>query len=327
MAPDPLWITEREVVDLIDLPAAIDVVEAALCAQARGEVADMDKAHVAWGPGHGLHALGAVDQAGGLVGTKTWAHTGGGATPLLVIWDTTDGRLRAVVEAFALGQLRTGAVSGVATRRMARPDAAELAVIGSGKQALAQVATVAAVRALTEVRLFSPTRAHLEAFAGSVEELGLGCKVVTAPTVEEAVRDAAVVTTVTRARDPFLPASWLAPGTHLNAVGAITPERRELAADVFDRAVVVAADNPGAARKLAVELEAVTDVVRLCDVVAAGDGFRRGGDLTVFKAMGVGLADLALGRAVLDRADATGRGRPTPAPRRAAPRLRRREEE
>lgn len=325
MAADPVWITEREVVDLVDLPMAIDLVETTLRAQARGEVADMDKAHVSWGAGQGLHALGSVDQARGLVATKTWAHTGGGATPLLVVWDTVEGRLRAVVEAFALGQLRTGAVSGVATRWLARPDAVELAVIGSGKQALAQVAAVAAVRQLSEVRVFSPTTAHREAFAERIEELGLEAKVLCAASVELAVAGATMVTTATRATAPFLRASFLAPGTHVNAIGAITPERRELTADVVERARVVA-DNPGAARHLAVELETATDVVRLCDVVAGGD-FSRGDDLTVFKAMGVGLADLALGGAVLDRAIATGRGRPFPAPRRAAPRLRRIEEE
>ena len=327
MATDPLWITERDFVDLIDLPTAIDVVEAVLHAQARGDIADMGKAHVEWGAGHGLHALGAVDEASGLVATKTWAHTGGGATPLVVVWDAADGSLRAVVEAFALGQLRTGAVSGVATRRMARADATEMAVVGSGKQALAQVAAVAAVRELTEIRVFSPTRAHLEAFAARLDELDLGCKVVLTSTVEEAAAGAGVVTTVTRARAPFLRAAFLAPGAHVNAVGAITPERRELAADVFPRVGVVAADNPDAARRLAVELAAVTELVPLCHVVAAGDEFSRGDDLTVFKAMGVGLADLALGAAVLERATASGRGRPIPAPRRVAPRLGHLEEE
>jgi ornithine cyclodeaminase len=324
---EPIWIAEQDVADLLDLPTAVDLVEAAFRAQRRGDLHDMEKTHVPWGGGHGLHAIGAADEASGLVATKSWAHTGGGATPILLLWDAADGGLRAVVEAFALGQLRTGAVSGVATRRMARADAAELAVIGSGRQALAQVAAVAAVRELTEIRLYSPTPANRDAFAERVDALGLGSKVRTTQTVEDAVSGAAVVTTVTRSREPFLHASFLAPGTHVNAVGAITPERRELAPDVVGRAAVVAADNPVAARNLAVELETAAEVVRLCDVTAGGEGSTRGDDLTVFKAMGVGLADLALGAAVLDRAAANRRGRPFPTPRRAAPRLRRDKEE
>src|SRR5207237_8443297 len=86
-------------------------------------------------------------------GTKTWAHTPGGATPLLVLLDATTGALKAVIEAFALGQMRTAAASGVATRWLARKDATEFAMIGPGKQALTQVAAVLAVRTLQRVRV------------------------------------------------------------------------------------------------------------------------------------------------------------------------------
>lgn len=317
---EPIWVTEHDVVELLDLPSAVDVVEQAFRAEAAGVVAGMDKTHVAWGDGHTLHAIGGVDEQNGLVATKTWAHTAGGATPLLLVWSAASGELQAVVEAFALGQLRTGAVSGVATRHLAVPDARELAVVGSGRQALAQVAAVAAVRALDRVRVFSPTEAHRLAFVERVEKLDLGCAVEASSSVAEAVAGAHVVTTVTRARRPFLDAAMPAPGTHVNAVGAITPERRELAPDVLERADVVVVDSVAAARRLAVELTPVAELTRLCDVVAA-DGFDRGHDLTVFKAMGVGIADLALGAEVLALARAAGCGRPFPAPERATPRL------
>lgn len=321
MSAEPTWITEHEVAELIDLPAAVDVVEQAFQSEASGQVFGMAKTHVAWDDGQTLHAIGAVDEREQLVATKTWAHTRGGATPLLVVWSARDGGLVAVIEAFALGQLRTGAVSGVATRALSPPGASRLAVIGSGKQALAQVAAVAAVRALKRVRVFSPTSAHRAAFVAQIEELDLGCDVEPAETVEQAVAGAEVVTTVTRATAPFLYARMLATGVHINAVGAVTPERRELAGDVFDRATVVAADSPQTARSLAVELDSVRTIVPLCDVVASGDRFPRGGDLTVFKAMGVGLADLALGSEVLTRAEVVGRGRPIPTPKRAIPHL------
>src|SRR3954469_538839 len=162
---DPKWLVEKEVSELIDLPAAIDAVEAGLRLEAAGEGATMEKTHVAWGGGDTLHAIGAALPGRDVVGTKTWAHTAGGATPLLVLWDAATGKLRAIVEAFVLGQLRTAAVSAVATRWMADSAAAELAIIGTGKQALPQVAAVAAVRPLSRVRVYSPSPEHRREFA------------------------------------------------------------------------------------------------------------------------------------------------------------------
>lgn len=314
----PRWILEQDVVELLDLRMAIDAIETALVAEARGEAASMTKTHLMWGSGHTLHAIGAVDEARGLVATKTWAHTGGGATPLVVVWRADDGSLCAVIEAFALGQLRTGAVSGVATRWLAQPAAGDVAVIGSGKQALAQLAAIAAVRPVRHARIFSPTAAHRDAFAAHVGELFPDWAVEGCSSVEAAVEGAQVVTTVTRARQPFLTAGMLSAGAHVNAVGAITPERRELADDVIERADMVVVDSADAARQLAAELHGVDEMTRLCDVVG-GDGSQH--DLTVFKAMGVGLADLALAAAVVVAATETGAGRVFAPPRRISPRL------
>lgn len=321
MATDAVWLTERDVADLVGLADAIDAVEAAFGREASGLAQPMAKTHAAWGSGHTLHAVGAVDEGAGVVGTKTWAHTAGGATPLVQAWDADTGALRAVIEAFALGQLRTGAVSGVATRWLARHDARRFAVVGTGKQALAQVAAVAAVRDLEEVRVHSRSAENRERFADAVADYGLGVAVCTADSVAEAVDGADIVTTVTRAREPFLTAALLAPGTHLNAVGAITPGRRELAADVFERCDLVVTDSVAAARNLASELIEVAVLVPLAEVVAQGAAFLRGPDLSVFKAMGAGLADLALATVVLERAVADGRGRPLPQPVKVKPRL------
>ncbi|MBO0706146.1 MAG: ornithine cyclodeaminase family protein, partial [Candidatus Dormibacteraeota bacterium] len=153
----PVWITEAEVVELTDLVRAMDAVEQGFVAEGEARAATMVKTQVSWqedGPAHSLHAVGGVLTAAGLVGTKTWAHTHGGANPLLLLFGAEDGQLRAVVEAFALGQLRTAAVSGIATRRLATPDADVLAICGTGSQALPQVAAVAAARQLRHVRVF-----------------------------------------------------------------------------------------------------------------------------------------------------------------------------
>jgi ornithine cyclodeaminase len=313
-ATPALWITEADVTALLDVHAAIAAVEGALRAEAGGAAQNLLKTYIAWGSGGTLHALGGALPASGVVGSKTWAHTAGGATPLLVLFDATTGGLCAVIEAFALGQLRTGATAGVATRWLAAEDASTFALIGSGKQAMAQVAAVLAVRPGCTVRVFSPTAAHREALAARVREV-FAVEASAAASLGEAVDGAAIVTLATRARTPFLYARALARGTHVNAIGAITPDRAELAGDVFDRCSVVAADSVPAVQQLSREFREYyggrewTAVVPLSQVVGELRRRRPDTDLTLFKAMGAGLADVAVGVEVLERARRAGRGR------------------
>lgn len=171
---------------------------------------------------------------------------------MLILFDSSNGALQAIIEAFALGQLRTGGISGVATRWLAAADAAELAVIGTGKQMLAQVAAVAAVRPLRRVRVFSPNPKHR---AQAVQRLqaAMRCAVVETKSVDACVDGASIITLVTRATQPFLTAAMVAAGAHVNAVGAITPERAEFAAGLFSRCGRIVVDSVPAVRKLSRE--------------------------------------------------------------------------
>jgi len=322
----PIWISEQQVVSLMNLSAAIEALEHGLAQQASGAARNMGKTHVAWGHSN-LHAIGAAFESAGIVGTKTWAHTEGGACPLLILFDSANGQLKAIIEAFALGQMRTGGVSGVATKWLAQPDAEVMALIGTGKQALAQLAAVAAVRRLKLVRVYSPTAGKRRAFVERAREK-FDIEIVEAQSVESAAADAQVVTTVTRATQAFLPASALARGAHVNAVGAITEERIELADDVFARCTRAVVDDPGAAKRLSTEFmrafgtrDAWNEVTPLCDVVAQGLARTSADDLTVFKAMGMGVSDLALGMRLYELARNAGFGAPLPQPRREPPRL------
>src|SRR6267142_2004229 len=143
MSADAIWITEAEVVQLMDLKEAIAALEAALRDEAQGEAQNMTKTLLQYGKNN-LHAIGGKLRQ--WVGTKTWTHTQGGTCPLLLLWSAEDGSLVAVIEAFALGNLRTGGISGVAADWMARKDAKVMTLAGTGKQALAQVGTMLAVR-------------------------------------------------------------------------------------------------------------------------------------------------------------------------------------
>jgi alanine dehydrogenase len=286
------WISEGAVVERLTLPRAIDAIERALAREAVGASKTMVKTHLSWGDGHTLHAIGGVD--GDLVGTKTWAHTAGGAAPLLILWDSETGERRAVIEAFALGQLRTAAMSGLATRLLADPTTSVGAVIGTGKQALPQASALVTVLPITTLRVHGRDAGRRATMARRVEA-ELGVEAVDAASVVEAADGAGVVTTATRATEPLLHAAMVASGAHVNAIGAITPERAEIAADLVARAFVVT-DSIESARALASEV-GDRDLVALSSLVG---GARPAADVTLFKAMGIGLADVALGRAVLE---------------------------
>lgn len=325
---NPIWITEQDVVSLLSLPEAIDALRVGLREEAANRATNMVKTHAIWGEHSTLHAIGAVFEGKGVVGTKTWAHTSGGAMPLLVLIDANDGSVLAIVEAFALGQMRTGGMSGLATDVMADPGARYMAIIGAGKQSLTQIAAVAAVRPLERVVIWSPTPTNREQLAKKAE-VALGIEATAASTLEQALDGAAVVTLSTRATSPFLSSDMLAKGVHINAVGAITPERAEFEFGLLERANVLAADSVQQVRKLSREFTDAygNDEVKwsrlmpLSALVAANSVRPADADLTVFKAMGMGISDLSLGIAILERARAQGVGRSIPAISRQAPRL------
>src|SRR2546423_889950 len=249
----PLWISESDVVSLMDVGDAIIALERGLLAEARGEAQNMVKTHATWGQGSTLHAIGAVFPEEGFAGTKTWAHTEGGATPLLILCDSESGSLKAIIEAFALGQMRTGSASGVATRWLAAGGADEFAIVGTGKQAITQVAAVVAVRPVRRVRVFGRDEGRRAQFAARVEK-EFEVEAVQARSVAEAVEGAQVVTVVTRATEPVLSAAMIARGAHVNAVGAIVPGRAEVARDVLERCDRVVVDSVPQAQRLSREL-------------------------------------------------------------------------
>lgn len=209
----PPWLSENDVDRAVDVRDAIPAVAAAIEHEARGLAGNIAKTMTTWDPASAAHALGGFDHATARVAFKTWVNTPVGAESLLSLFDATNGRILALMQSVTLGVIRTAAVSGVATDLLADPGADELAIIGSGRQALRQVAAVAAVRPLRRVRVWSPTPASRAGFAEQISaELGIVAEAL--PSLEAAVADAPIVTVVTRAR-AVLPArnpcAWRAP--------------------------------------------------------------------------------------------------------------------
>src|SRR3989441_7649847 len=315
----------------MDMGDAITALERGLLTESRGDARNMVKTHVGWGDGATLHAIGAVFPNEGFAGTKTWAHTPGGATPLLILLDSESGSLMAIIEAFALGQLRTAGASGVATNLLAVKDADDFAMIGTGKQAMTQVAAVLAVRSIKRLRVFGRNAERSEQFAARVKQ-EFEIETIAARSVGEAVAGASIITVATRATEPILTAGMIAKGAHINAIGAIVPSRAEIAGDVLERCSHIVVDSVPQAQKLSRELmdffgaadqEGWEQVRSLADLVAASESRDASDDLTLFKSLGMGISDLALGIELYRKARAEDLGREFAHPEKAAPRLRR----
>lgn len=188
-----------------------------------------------------------------------------------------DGRL--------ITEMRTAAVSAVATKYLARPDAAVLAIIGSGVQARSHLQALRLVRDFREVRVWSPRNAA--AFAREHD-------VHAASTAEEAVRGADVVVTATTSRTPVLFGEWLSPGSHVNAVGAPRPDWRELDDEVLSRARIYVDSHDAAMAESGDVIAAGTYFAELGQVVSgAKPGRQNPEEVTVFKSVGLAVEDVA----------------------------------
>jgi ornithine cyclodeaminase/alanine dehydrogenase-like protein (mu-crystallin family) len=302
----PLYLTEAEVAELLTPADALEAVEACFRRLAAGEIENVPRQRTRWEGGF-LAVMWAVDRELGLAGLKTYAAGHEDANFVVLLFETAT----QVIEADKLGQLRTGAASGVAAKHLAREGASTLGVIGCGWQARSQVAAI---------REAVPTIETVVAYCRSEERLAEFCQEVGAEP-GETHRDPAsqdVVVTVTTSRDPVLRGEWLRPGALVCAVGANDPRRRELDNVVLERAAFVCCDSIEDAKRESGDLiEPVgaglldwLEVHELQEVVAGElSGRQADDDIVVFKSNGIAAWDVAIGAVALERARERGVGR------------------
>lgn len=303
----PVWLTEADVTSLIDLNGAITALENTLALEAKGLAENMPKTHLMVSDNNAMHALGGALHGDGICGTKTWVNIDGKSSTLLIVYSLEDGHCRAVIEATALGQLRTAAMTGLGTKWMAPVDVEEMAIIGTGKQALPQVAACAAVRPIKRVRVFSRSPDKRAALAARISEELAGIEVIDCERLENAVADVSLITLCTNATEPFFFSRHARSGAHINAVGAIVPKRVEFSEDIFPRCNEICVDTLTGVENLSREFidyfgagKADWNQVRpLSALIADGAGRPENADLTLFKAMGMGISDLAIAAQVL----------------------------
>ena len=289
-----LYITEEQVVRVLDMPRAIGLMREAFAGLAAGRVVNHPRRRLILPTGSVLHYMAAGNET--YYGAKVYSsNPKTGAHFLFLLYRSDDATPLAIIEANYLGQIRTGAATGYATDVMARQDAQVLGVIGSGFQAETQVAAVAAVRHLKQILVWSRKPDRREAFAARLREQGLP-GVVAAESAEAAVRPADILVTATNSKDPVFDADWVAPGTHINATGSNQAKRRELPPEILGRAAVVAVDS-----KEQAEMESGDLLLARAEGKWNGDNLvelkevsgRSGRDaITIFKSNGLAIEDV-----------------------------------
>lgn len=308
-------ITEAQVKESVSITDAVSLVEEAFRRLGEGKMVNHPRRRIRLEGGAFLHSMEAGCHVSRRFASKQYVtHPQAGAKFLVTLFDADQASILATIEADALGQIRTGAASAVGTKYMAREDATVMAMLGSGWQAESQLAAIATVRPLSEVRVFSPNQANREAFASKMST-GLGLNVVAVDTAEAAVRGADIVTTITKSREPVMNGQWLSPGTHINAAGSNHVKRRELDTFTVQHSEILAVDGMAQAQSEAGDLVQAAHeecffwerAVELGSIVA---GRRTGRDndeqITLFESQGLAAQDLILADAIYDRIVAKG---------------------
>ncbi len=306
-----LYLTEADVEALLGPADAVAAVEACFGRMARGAVENRPRERLGLEGGL-LAVMAASDLELGYAGLKTYAAFGSGDVRFVVLlFETRRAELAAVIEANRLGQLRTGAASGVAARHLARPGARTLGVIGCGWQAESQVACI---------REAVPSLERVVAYCRSPERLARFCDEVGAE-AGESHRDAGeqeIVVTATTSKDPVLRGEWLHPGALVCAVGANDSRARELDNAVLERAGFVCCDSREQSRRESGDLiepieRGVLDWLEVHELheVVAGElqGRQSDDDIVLFKSNGIAAWDIAIGAAALERARERDAGR------------------
>jgi len=319
-----LVISQREVPALLPMKACIDVMADVLKSASRGDtvlplrskmqipgrsgVLGLMPASLGQPPVMGLKVVSVFP---GNHGTPFDSHQG-----VVLLFEVEHGSLLAVIDATSITAIRTAAASGAATRLLAREDASDLAILGSGVQARTHLEAMRAVRPLRRIRVWSRDPENTRAFAAR-ESRGAGVKVEVAGTAREAVEGADLICTTTASRDPVLQGDWIAEGAHVNAAGACFPTAREL----DTRAVVRA--RLYVDRREATLAEAGDFIIPKNEGAIGEDhivgevgeallgrvpGRRSRDEITLFKSLGIAVEDLAAAhhiyRAALERGDA-----------------------
>jgi len=316
-----LHINEAEVRRLLTMPMAMEAVEEISKKQAAGKVIVHPRKRFELPEGGGFfHYMAAMDTAAGFIAMKQYTYVKGVLRFLVPLYEISSGALLALIEADFMGQQRTGAASGVATRYLARQDARTAAIFGTGGQARTQIEAISLARKLEEVRVYGRDPERRQTFCDEMSER-LGLRMVAALSAAEAVRGADIVNTATTSGKPVFDGHDISDGAHINAIGANHAHKRELDDTAIARASVIFADSLEQSRQEAGDLilpfekhpERWNAVHELDELVAGKvPGRTADSQITLFKSNGIASWDLAMAEKVYALARQKNLGRELP---------------
>ena len=308
-----LYLTEKEVTELLTMTDTLAAVESVFKLQASGDATNESRRRVRAQGSTLMTMSGAVSNFGefkGLLGLKAYTVARSGARFYVSLFDAITGELLAFIEADKLGQMRTGAASGVATKYLAREGAKTVGVYGAGWQATSQLEAVCAVRQIEEVKVYSRKPENRERFCQQMAaELGLAN--IYPVETPQAAADADIIITITSSREPVVLGEWLKPGTHINAAGGNSILRREFDDDTIKRASFIAVDSLDQSKMesgefvTAVEKGLLTwERVKELRHVVSGQmrGREHAEQITLFKSLGLAIEDVAAAAVVYQKA-------------------------
>jgi alanine dehydrogenase len=315
-----LLLTESDVRHLLSMPMALEAVEESLRQQGNGELSLHPRRRLKLPDNALLHYMAAGDPVHGFIGMKLYTSVPGAVRFVVPLFRAATGEMAALIEADALGQIRTGAATGVATKYLANASARTAGIIGTGYQARTQLEAVAAVRRLEKVRAFGRDPERRANFCREMTAR-IGVEVEAVDSGETAVRGADIVVTATSATKIVLEGPWLSPGVHVNAIGANWAQKRELDDAAVNRADVTVVDSIEQAWMEAGDLiltfgnnASRWDAVKELGGIVAGKtpGRSSADEITLFKSNGIATWDLAVAVRVYELALARGIGQSIP---------------
>lgn len=311
-----LLLREAEVRQVLTMELALEAVERALRAQALEEAVNVVRGraqtdHVM------LHSLAGAIKGMGVLGAKVYATSKKHPARFLVpLFDGRTAALLALIQADYLGQVRTGAASGVATKYLANPDVDDVGLYGTGKQARTQIEAICKVRPVKRVSVYSPTEVNRLRFASEMSDY-LGVRVEAVAQPELAAQGKGVICTATTSRDPVLFGAWLAQGTHLNVIGSNFLAKSEIDVATLRRVNQIAIDSKDQGRLEAGDFQQALEdgVLKWSEVQELGQivvgrypGRKQADDITLFKSLGIGIEDVAVAGRVYQAAVQQGIG-------------------
>ena len=297
-----IYLTEEDVKNLLTMEIALDSTEAMFVEKGEGYATNKPRYRVPF-PGGSLQVMSASLPRLGVTGIKTYTSVNMGTRFHLYLYSSESGELLSIIEANTLGQIRTGAATGIATKYLSRKDSVSVGVIGCGYQAKSQLAAVCQVRNIKNILAFSRNETRRSAFSNQMKST-LGVDVLPVESAKHAAKDADIIITITSSKNPVLEGEWVKAGSHINAAGGNHWMRRELdqtavrkaeikVVDDLEQAKIECGDLISLYERGAIHWEQVVDLSHI--VAGKLQGRQSSEQITLFEAQGIALEDIAVG--------------------------------